>query len=76
MQAFFDYAVPILRYRRYDLIGFHWKYSGSTEPSVLIFITFLFAIFMIVLIWIIEAIFYAVDKRQGFYGVNKWKNKK
>jgi len=49
---------------------------GSTETSVLIFISFVFAVFLLVLIWIMEAIFYANEKRHGFYGVTTWKNKK
>ena len=45
----------------------------STEPFVLIFISFAFAMFLVVLIGIIETIYYAIEKRQGFYGVCKWK---
>jgi len=45
----------------------------STEPFVLIFISFAFAMFLVVLIGIIETIYYAIEKRQGFCGVCKWK---
>lgn len=47
--------------------------SGSTETSVLIFISFVFAVFLIVLIGIIETIFYTNEKRHGIYGVTIWK---
>lgn len=46
---------------------------GSTEPFILIFISFLFATFLIVLIGIIETIFYANEKRHGIYGMTIWK---
>lgn len=49
---------------------------GSTDPFVLIFISFMFAVFLILLCWSLEAIFYAVEKKKGFYGIRTWKNKK
>ncbi len=49
---------------------------GSTDPYILIFISCVFAVFLIMIIWIIEALYYAIERRHGFYGVTTWKNKK
>lgn len=45
----------------------------STAPSVLVFTSYLWAVFIIMLICIVELIFYANEKRDGSYGIKIWK---